>query len=163
MNKLTRDHLKQRDDYVKTIKEAGESLREAIENYNNKIEEERSTLEQAVSEFNEAVMGGKERAAVDYALSELNETIQNAENCRSKIYDEIELYLIERSDKWKESETGSQYQSWVETFSEEFGEVKIDFNNEEAELATIPEPIDEVSVGDIVDVLKSLPRSPAEV
>lgn len=68
----------------------------------------------------------KANDALDKALGELNavivsynETIEEINECRSDIQSKISDYIEDRSDAWRDSDRGSEYQEWSDEWAEE--------------------------------------------
>src|SRR5262249_45903010 len=78
-----------RDEAVKALNEAAEALRNTIAEINAAIEEK---VNPAIEAYNEALM-----AATEF---------------RDEIVSDMETYADERSDKWREGDAGSNYESW---------------------------------------------------
>jgi len=112
MRKLTRDQIKERDDFVKSIASAGEELMEAIDEYNSKKKE----LFEAITE----------------KLDALKEAVACADEFRENIHGDMDAFAGEKSDKWQESDRGQSYQNdfmepWNESLTDLLeGELNLD-------------------------------------
>lgn len=102
MKKLSKDHVARIEAMNVRYKEKKDALAEAIEKANEKINEANTLL--------------------DEAFGEMNEVIGEANEIREEIVSEIENYMDERSDNWRESDRGSAYDSWKDQWSEEIEE-----------------------------------------
>lgn len=51
---------------------------------------------------------------------------RESDNFREEIAGEIESYIDERSDAWREGEKGDAYNEWLSSWQESFEEVDID-------------------------------------
>lgn len=66
------------------------------------------------------------RSKVEIQLAELNTAIiafnevrQKFEDFRDTVYGEIEAFVDDKSDRWREGETGAAHESWKDEWSEE--------------------------------------------
>ena len=54
--------------------------------------------------------------AVEQALAELNEKIAEARDFRDSIVNSMEEYMLDRSDKWQDSDAGQNYSDWKDNW-----------------------------------------------
>lgn len=128
--KLTKDKLKQRDEKIEALREAGEKLKEAVEAANVEIAGIREKLEPLVDEYN-----AKITEAVEF-VNELGEEFRGE--------------FDDKSERWQEGDKGSEVNDWIETFES--------FALEEISLS-LPDDIEEPDVGH-TEELESLNESP---
>lgn len=96
MKKLSKDDLKAREEAVGKLKTTFEELTEAVSRYNDVMATEWATVEEAQNAYNEAL----------HAAQEWSEGIAT----------QIEDFINDKSDKWKEGEKGDAYENWKGTF-----------------------------------------------
>lgn len=106
MTKLTKAHIKARDECSSRLSAQSEKLTEAIDAFNAKMEEAWTELAAEVDTY--------------------NAVIDDANAWKQEIAQEIEDYCSDKSDKWQESDKAQTVQSWKEAFEEEFARVEID-------------------------------------
>lgn len=100
--------------YLKRIDDACTDLRFAWEQ-----------LEAAVTEFNEE-MQQKYQTDVVSLLDDYNAKVEEANELRGSIADDMQNYFDNKSEKWQESDKGQEYQAWMERWQEEFETVSIE-------------------------------------
>jgi hypothetical protein len=84
---------------------------------------------------------------VESALLSLNEKIIEAEEWRGDMASEMQDYFDERSERWQESDAGSNYQDWLTEWGSELPEVELD----------APEDVEMPEV-EALDTLEGLPE-----
>lgn len=85
----------------------------------SELETLRGKVEDAVRELIDTHV-----AAVNELIATYNEKATEANGVASDIASEIETYMDERSDKWRESEKGEAYSSWLQAWQEvDFAEI----------------------------------------
>ncbi len=57
------------------------------------------------------------------AIEVLNSAIQEANEFKAEITDRQQEYMDERSEKWMESDAASEYEAWMDQWSEELEEI----------------------------------------
>lgn len=75
-----------------------------------KLDNDKSELEDEIYKFNELIQEAFSR--VENARDVYNETLNDLRNFRDEIVLEMEETISERSEKWLESEIGSNYTAW---------------------------------------------------
>lgn len=132
MKRLTVSRIRERAGHAAGIRRAIAEVNTRIEAYNRVVRE----------------------AADDVAaaLSDLNEQIEQTISWRDEIVGEMNQYLDDRSDRWRESDAGQNYADWIR----EFEELEI-----EAIDLTFPDALEELP-GDLPDVVESLPDAPSQ-
>lgn len=121
MKRLSKDDLKLRDELVQKLNDA------------------KAGIETAYGEVN-ALLTGK----VAEAVGKYNDVLTEVESFRDDLVGRMEEYEGERSDKWRESDAGSNYESW-----------KADWENLAVDEVEVPVELDipEVEHGDELDGL----------
>ena len=71
-----------------------------------RLRKAQSEMAAEVDKANEAV------GAVNAAIDSYNEALSDVETFRDEITGDMESYADERSDKWRDSDAGSNYDSW---------------------------------------------------
>src|SRR5438067_11684451 len=130
MTKLSKAELSRRDEVASRLRRTFEDL--------NKI----------VDEFNEAMAAAWEK--VETSLTAHNEAIADANSFKNEITQEMQDYFDGRSEKWQDGEKGQTYQSWKETWEEEF---------QEADL----EKPDDLDVGELEDYAELIEQLPEQI
>jgi hypothetical protein len=71
-------------------------------------------LGKAVTDVNAAVekVNSEIEATLNPAIEAYNSILADVETFRDEIVGEMETYYDERSDKWREGDAGSNYESW---------------------------------------------------
>lgn len=85
-------------------------------------------FETAIQAFNGIVNGAW--VDLEAAQTEYSETVQEANSFREDIASEIESYIDERSDKWREGDAAGSYETWRDQWQEEFEEISLDAPDE---------------------------------
>lgn len=107
-----------------------------------------SQLEIAVNTFNEAL--AERWAEVESALGDYNEAVEAIDEYHQNVQAEIQDYIDDRSDAWREGERGQAYETWAAEWNEAaFYTVDID----------CPDPIESPEMNH-ADDLESLPDAP---
>ena len=78
---------------------------------------------------------------IEDAINMYNETIYELNEALKKVGEDIESYMEDRSEKWKESERADLYQEWFSFFEDEKDEIDEPYF-EHGELEDIPVEID---------------------
>ena len=90
------------------------------------------TIEEEVTDAHGKVIS--ELEAANAVIAKYNEKVAEAEAWRDEVTTDMQSYVDERSDKWQESEAGTEYQEWQDSFAE------LEFNTlEELTLSDLPE------------------------
>lgn len=58
-------------------------------------------------------------AELNTAIIAFNEARQAFEDFRDSVYGEIESFVDDKSDRWREGETGAAHEAWKDEWSEE--------------------------------------------
>jgi len=58
-------------------------------------------------------------AELNTAIIAFNEVRQAFEDFRDGVYGEVESFIDDKSDKWREGETGAAHEAWKDEWSEE--------------------------------------------
>ena len=90
----------------------------------NKLTETYEKLDAAVSTFNAAMEEAWEK--VQEALDEHNTAIESANEWRGDIAQQMQDYYDNRSEKWQESDKGSEYEQWKSEWEESFDQVEME-------------------------------------
>lgn len=83
-----------------------------------------NVLEAAIQTFNAAQTEAYKPVAV--AVEQYNDLIREAEGFCSDIAGEIESYIDERSDVWREGDKGSAYSEWLSAWQDPPAEIDIE-------------------------------------
>lgn len=131
MNKLSKDQKTERDRIIGLIETA------------------REKLDSEIGAFNDALNVQWEN--VQAALERYNEAIDEAESWTSGIADDIEAYIDEKSNNWRESDRGQGYDLWKEVYQ-----------NTGIEQLEIDKPDDLApDIEDVAQILNSLDEEPS--
>ena len=84
----------------------------------------KKALEGAINRFNEAV--GDLWIAVEEAADAYNEAVDEANEFRSDVHEEMDGYFNDRSEKWQEGEKGSDYSDWMNEWDMEFDQIEVE-------------------------------------
>lgn len=106
MKKLTKEQIKQRDELSTRLASRREDFNEALENYNAAKKEAWIEVAQAIDAINEA--------------------IEAANEWKTEIASAIQEYVDNKSEKWQEGDTASEYGTWKEAYEEEFEKLEIE-------------------------------------
>lgn len=71
-----------------------------FEEYNNKVNEIQDKIIDLIGE------------ELNPVIDEFNENVSDLQNQVDEIYGELESYIEEKSDRWRESDKGEQYIEW---------------------------------------------------
>jgi hypothetical protein len=127
MKKLSVSTIKERNALVATLCEQYELLDTAIETFNSGMQDLWEQLEPVVDSCNQAI-------------TEMREW-------KDTVVQQMEDYYRERSEKWQDSDAGSNYQEWKQQFEGiDFEDVNITMPN------TVEMDIDTSNVDQIMDV-----------
>jgi hypothetical protein len=126
MTKLCKEDLSRRDELVSRLRETF------------------TALDMAVDKFNTAMAEAWE--GVEEALTAHNEAITDANSLKAEITEEMQDYYDDRTEKWQESDKGQAFQSWKETWEEEFSEAELEK----------PEDLDISQLEDYGEILEQL-------
>lgn len=132
------------------MKKLARSRQNEMSRIQERLREAAAGLEEAVGTANEAISQAH-RSLVE-AADAYNEAVEEAEAFRDDVVSEMEGYADERSEKWRDSDRGQAYESWMNQWRE-LGFDKAEFD----------EPADFwVPTFGIPDELEQLPLDPAE-
>lgn len=130
MRKLSREQLATRNQIAQSLDNTAGEIRSIIAKTNAALEAAREQIDALTNRFNELVQ-------------EANDFIEG-------VHDAQQSYANDRSEAWKESDAGQNYDSWMDEWSAHFDELEeMDFPDE------IEEP-------DFIhpDDLRDLPEAP---
>ena len=96
MKKLSKDDLKAREEAVKKLTEAFNALSEAVDAYNDNL--------------------ATEWESVAHAQEQYNDALTQAQEWRDGIVSQMEDYMGERSEKWREGEAAESYEAWKDQY-----------------------------------------------
>ena len=96
MKNLTKAQLIDREALVGAIR----SKQEIVDEMAGKVEDAIRAANELIDQLNEAIV-------------DMNGSIEDASSWVSEIASDIQGYIDDRSDKWRESENGERYQSWL--------------------------------------------------
>jgi len=134
MTKLTKAHLKERDEI------------------SGKLQEKREALDEALTKFNELVADAfsNEETGLKAAIDSYNEELSAARSWAENIAGEIGDYYDGKSEKWQASDKGDAFSSWKDAFAElEAEDIDVDE----------PEPL-EIDAEDVAEMIEQLPEEP---
>lgn len=94
MKKLTKELQAERRDLVDRLRDRASELGSAIERFNEQIDKLKDDLEAAVRDYNEVSGEAREFA--------------------ERVASEAESWREERSERWQESDTGQEHQTWLD-------------------------------------------------
>ena len=96
MKKLSKPELKQRDEFADALEAALNKVCDLVDDYNARVKQMWQPLE--------------------VALSEYNGIVDDAQNFRDGIVEQMQNYIDERSEHWQESDTGIAYVEWKDSW-----------------------------------------------
>jgi len=130
MTKLSKNDLERRTALIEQLNAAHAALTEAVNDYNADIEEAWSKVDDAQNVYNAA-------------LSEAQEWVND-------ISAQIDDYIGERTDKWREGEKGEAYNNWKSEYDTTLAE------------SDLSQP-DELSLDGVENAADTLDQLPTEV
>lgn len=157
MKKLDKTSIAQRDEISGRFSTAFDELNQAVQAFNDKMGEAWARVTAALDEYNSTLdeaWGGLN--GVEPLLTAYNEVIADANAWKADIAQEIQDYIDERSDKWREGEVCARYEAWKEPYDEELQEIEIE-RPEDLELEE-PDSLDWGGVDEAQEALDSLPE-----
>ena len=119
---MKRIHVKEYDNLIDLV----DTLHTTINQYTTKIDKIKEMLEPELEQLNQL-------------REKIEDGVETIEGEASSLVEDMEGYYEDRSEKWKESEAGEQYQEWTDAWS-----------NISDELPDVPE---EVEVDNFDDLL----------
>lgn len=132
MKKLSKADIEARDVLITRLNDAFSELTNAVDEFNSTIQSQWTDVEEKQNAYNEV-------------LAEAGEWAEG-------IRDQIDEYMGERSEKWQEGETASQYESWkgeyenaaqlAESELSAPDELNVDIDNHADTLGDLPEAIE---------------------
>jgi TPP-dependent trihydroxycyclohexane-1,2-dione (THcHDO) dehydratase len=155
MKKLSKEHLKERDEIAAKLTTAQDELQSSVSTYNDTRLEKWEELAVAVVEFNAALEDAWSEVAD--AQTAFNEVLADANAWKRRVSEEIGEYMDARSEKWQESDAAENYREWREAFEEEITESEL----EQPEPIEVAEP-DELAL-DIDEACELLEQCPEEL
>lgn len=129
MRGLNKKQKDLKETLINNLEKTSSALRESINNFNLQLENLCSPIEELTDRYNELV-------------NEANEFIEN-------IHEDQETYSDERSDGWRDGDSGQAYADWAYEWSVTLDEIGIE----------IPDEIEEPNLV-AVEMLKDLPDQP---
>lgn len=106
MKRITKDDSKRKLELVKRLTITEAKLAAAIEVFNGVVTDA--------------------WIAVETAQSDYNDVVQESNGFMSDIASEIDGYIDERSDKWREGEAAASYEEWKSGWETELDEAALD-------------------------------------
>ena len=107
MKKLSKAHLKERDEISARLRAEADKMEGAISRYNEMMAESIEAVKDAISNYNAVVA--------------------DANDFRTTITEEMDQYESDRSEKWPESDAGQMYSDWHSQWEQaSFEEIEID-------------------------------------
>jgi len=101
------------------MKSLSESNKSDINEFNTNLTTEAAAIDAALAEVNEKV------AALNEKIQQYNNTLKNVGDFRDGIAQKMQDYYDERNENWQESDAGSQYNDWMETWANaDFEEIR---------------------------------------
>ncbi|WNM70219.1 hypothetical protein [Myxococcus phage Mx1] len=98
MKKLDKKQTQRQLELVKSLGNKAGDLREAITVFNEKLAAARVEVEERLKDYNEA--------------------LDEARGFRDDVVADMEAYVDERSEKWQDSDAGSAYISWKDSWEQ---------------------------------------------
>lgn len=133
MKKLDKEQLARKDDLRDALAQAYTKLDAAISEYNGELELLRNKIERAIGDY--------------------NETATEVRDFRDEIAQEIQDYMDERSDAWREGDKGGAYSEW----QTQWGNIDLEDLEfelpEDLEAPSVPEDIFEGVEDDVSEVM----------
>jgi len=130
--KMSKQEIKERDEFVDSLRKKLETLNAAVTKYNEVVAEAYGALEDEINDFNGS-------------LSDARDFVERLKDDFTGQYDD-------KSEKWQEGDKGSVVRDWLDTFD------NVSLYDAEIEAS---DPVGEVDV-DGIDELENLETEPAE-
>jgi hypothetical protein len=131
--KATKEQLAKRDTLAAELRNRASALNIAIGNFNRKL----GPLTEAVAE----------------AQAHYNEAMENARTLANEVSDPAQEQFDAKSERWQDSDTGTQVREWIEQWEMSLDDVDLD----------LPEPLEEIDPEEHPLTLESGPGTPAEL
>jgi hypothetical protein len=125
MKKLSKELLASKAAITAALNEHYEKLSDAIDSYNTEVDRLYGALAEALDVYNNGISEAFDLLLAT-PLEEYNQAVTDALQWGQDAADEIEDYMSDRSDKWRESDRGQAYEEWQNEFAS--------FNPEEIEI-----------------------------
>jgi len=153
MNKLSKTHIKDRDEVIAKLREDRDKLQAAVDAFNATRDVLFTSLTAAITLYNDEL--SEAFVAVANARDDYNATLTLADDWKGDIANQIEEYIGERADKWHESDKGQAVTAWKEAFEEGLEEVEI----EDPAYVEVDEPQElTIEAQDAADALEQIPE-----
>lgn len=123
-----------------------------VERVRNNVRDAEAGVEDAVAALNGAL--DERWVAVERACGDLESARSDAASIIEGLVGQIDEYMDERSDAWREGDKGGEYQSWHDAWEEAQGLC------ESYETLQKPETLDASEVLGVADELDALAESP---
>jgi hypothetical protein len=131
--KTTKDQLARRDAIAAELRDRAHALNVAIADFNRQFE----PLVRAVSE----------------AQTHYNAAMESARTLASEISNPAQEQFDDKSERWQDSDAGTQIRMWIEGWELSLDDVELD----------LPKPIEEINADEHASALESGPTNPAEL
>lgn len=99
MKKLSKTDIKERDELVSYLRTKSEVVHDRVQ------------------EVNEAIQ------SLNDAISDYNATINDANEWAQQLVGQMEDFKEAKSEKWQDSDTGQQYDSWIQQWADDLEEI----------------------------------------
>jgi chromosome segregation ATPase len=131
--KTSRDQLARRDALAAELRSRAYALNIAIADFNRQLE----PLARAVAE----------------AQTHYNDAMESARTLASEIAGPAQEQFDAKSERWQDSDLGTQVRSWIEGWEMSLDDVELD----------LPEPLEAIEPDEHAGALESGPGNPAEL
>jgi hypothetical protein len=131
--KTTKDQLARRDAWAAELRIRANALNTAVAEFNRQLE----PIAHAVAE----------------AQAHYNEALESARTLAGEIAGPAQEQFDAKSERWQDSDAGTQIRSWIEQWEMSLDDVELD----------LPEPLEEIDPEEHASALESGPGSAAEL
>jgi uncharacterized protein YukE len=103
------------------MKNISKKHREEIEAAQSQYEEAKNALTEALDDATEKIALAISKANEKVTL--VNSAIERLNNVRQEIADDIQSFIDDKSDAWRDGERGSAYSEWAESWGNEIEQI----------------------------------------
>lgn len=124
MRRLNKRQLKEREQVVANLRAAESIVHKAIETFNEAkntawakhIEPKLEALSGAINNYLSAVNTAEDD--LNEATEDYETACQDASSWSDDLYEEMDSYFCERTERWQDGEKGQAYQKWASSYSD---------------------------------------------
>jgi hypothetical protein len=156
MKKLDKATIAARDEINTRLQDKFGDLEKAVDDFNDKVSQAWAKVAEAVEYFNtelDEAWGN----TLQPALEEYNEAVADANAWKQEVAGDIQAYIDERSDKWREGEACGRYEAWREPYDDEISSAEFE-RPDDLDLGDEPDQFDVSDVENASELLEQLPE-----